>query len=493
MRYVAALLVLIALAGPVALFALARPAAPPGGSSGGAPAPSSLTSTLIVVSASHGLLLASTSQKAGISPRGLPGGSFSSLVADATTTGSAYAANGDVYHTTDGGVRWSRLAPPPGSFAGTSGVTTLAVDPADGTLYAAGRTIVTYSRARGWQAWGAGPRDLTPALLAVDRQHDVYAAVGDTLYYKQRPSTSWVRVRRADGGAWPTAPLTALGTGLQRGSIIAAIHGAGLWSVTGSTDYALGAVGDGANDIVALAPEPVLGQRLLAVSASGSAYEGQVGGDAQVQWHPAPSRVAPTDVPLVAAISGAEWPALKIPPQFTRNCIVSGRTPAAAWPICGPFFSFYQQFGATSLFGYPRGPAHSVSRGVVVQDFEEVQFRWTASGGTTLAPIDWRPGLLGFTIMKLPSAQQGVEANTAYYPRGYYVDPIFYDFWRTHLLNGVSIFGPPVSQATQGTSNDASGQSVTVQYFRNARLEYRSGALGPAIRLSYLPDDALRQ
>ncbi len=496
MRYVAALLVFIAVAAPVVLFALAPTAAPaaPSVSSSAAPAAGSLTTASIVVSAGHGLRLSSTPQKAWTSPRGLPAGSFAALVADPTTTGSAYVANGDVYHTTDGGAHWARLAPPPRSLVGMGGVTALAVDPTDGTLYAAGHTIVSYRGASGWQAWGAGPRNLPPALLAVGRQHDLYAAVGDALYYSLPSSSSWVPVQRADGGVWPAAPITALGRGLQRNAIIAAIRGSGLWSVTGNTGYALGVVGTGTDDIVSLALESTLGQRLLAVTANGGVYDGQPTSDAQVQWAAALSPVNPADVPLVAAINGAEWPTLKVPPQFAQNCIANGRAPTTALPICGPFVSFYQRLGTTFLFGYPRGPARALGGGVVVQDFDRAQFRWTPSGGTTLAPVNWRPGLLGFTAMKPPSPQVGVGANTAYYPRGYYVDPMFYEFWRGYLLsNGVSIFGPPESQATRGTSSDASGQPVRVQYFRNVRLEYRAGAIGPSIRLSYLPDDALRQ
>src|SRR3989440_10149169 len=69
-------------------------------------------------------------------PRGLPPqGSFYDVVADVPRPGTAFITNGDVYSTANGGRTWVWLGRAPGR-DGPAGLTTLAVDPRNGVLYA---------------------------------------------------------------------------------------------------------------------------------------------------------------------------------------------------------------------------------------------------------------------------------------------------------------------------------------------------------------------
>src|SRR5437763_16423494 len=82
-------------------------------------------------------------------PRGLPArGSFYDVVADVPRPGTAFITNGDVYGTANGGRTWVWLGPAPGP-PGPAGLTTLAVDPRNGGLYAGGAVVVAYVPGRG--------------------------------------------------------------------------------------------------------------------------------------------------------------------------------------------------------------------------------------------------------------------------------------------------------------------------------------------------------
>jgi hypothetical protein len=70
-----------------------------------------------------------------------------------------------------------------------------------------------------------------------------------------------------------------------------------------------------------------------------------------------------------------------------------------------------------------------------------------------------------------PTPRQVREADTAYIG-GYYVEPVFYDFWRRY--GGVAVFGAPISQRLYERSTNGTGQRVPVQYFTNVRLEYHA-------------------
>jgi hypothetical protein len=76
------------------------------------------------------------------------------------------------------------------------------------------------------------------------------------------------------------------------------------------------------------------------------------------------------------------------------------------------------------------------------------------------------------------------EADTAYIG-GYYVDPLFYDWWRRY--GGAAVFGDPISQRTWERSTNGTGQRVPVQYFTNVRLEYHAELpRGSQVQLSNL-------
>src|SRR5919206_836019 len=104
-------------------------------------------------------------------PRGLPPrGSFYDVVADVPRPGTAFITNGDVYRTADGGRTWVWLGRAPGR-PGPTGLTTLAVDPRNGVLYAGGAIVVAYLPARHrWLVWGRSwPADARPTVLLATR------------------------------------------------------------------------------------------------------------------------------------------------------------------------------------------------------------------------------------------------------------------------------------------------------------------------------------
>jgi hypothetical protein len=110
-----------------------------------------------------------------------------------------------------------------------------------------------------------------------------------------------------------------------------------------------------------------------------------------------------------------------------------------------------------------------LGHGVVRQVFDNVWLEWTARRGVYLAPLGKMAA--GGRAFPHPTPHQVREADTAYIG-GYYVEPLFYDFWRRY--GGAAVFGNPISQRAYERSTNGTGQKVPVQYFTNVRLEYHT-------------------
>jgi len=546
MRYVWVTLLLALGLGPV-LVLLSPMAAPPalpvstaGGAGAGAGAPRDLARLLLVVS-DTGVLVSSDAGHSWYRGQGLPRGSFSGLAAAPDPSRGhrpvAYIANGDVYQTTDAGYHWTRLAAPLTGAIGSAGLTSLAVDPGDGTVYATGRTVLAY-RGGGWTPWGQRwPSDATPTLLLVGPNHDLYAAAGNRLYYLSTDGATamWSLIHLPGQN---NVPITALGLGPGGHVVDAAVPGH-IWTVDHTTAYPLlmdnfpdartvllrgdpGGItlyaatdaglyrtatsmpGDGGNGwqqvgqgvlpstIVALQP-PGGGQGWLAMGRDGTLY-GRNQPTVRLQaprWlvH-AQARQA---IPVVMALVGTVWSSLEqrpgpgLPAVFTKGCVGDGRTSDQSVPICGPLAQFYQQFGKATVLGYPLEPAAVADGDRVTQRFERVTLQWTQRDTVTLMPLTQAQlGSLGFRQTPIPSVSEALAAGTPYVRGGYYVDPHFFALWRAYQYqnNGLSIFGPPISGLFKTRTDDGSGRSVWVQFFRHARMEYASPA-SPTV--SYLP------
>ena len=467
-------------------------------------------------------------------PRGLPPrGSFYDVVADVPRPGTAFITNGDVYRTANGGRTWVWLGRAPGQ-PGPTGLTTLAVDPRSGVLYAGGAVVVAYLPARHrWQVWGRGwPADARPTVLLATRARGLYAAaIGHAarvrLYHTASGTAAW---RSVPTPPWHDAPITAMALGPDGVTPYLAVRGHGVWYVArGGTLHHLGprlpsgsivdtmqsdpfgadlyvATDHGlfarhvntADDLphdgntwrpVVVAHDPIVAlgpwrRGLLAVAQSGTLYEGTQGKGQALSWHCLEQRLPTDGAPLVGALTGAEWqtppPPPPLPKQFTR-CLSFGPSPGQAFDVCGPFRAFYLHF-RYPVFGWPRGRAVVLGHGVVRQVFDNVWLEWTARRGVYLAPLGKMAA--GGRAFPHPTPRQVRDADTAYIG-GYYVEPLFYDFWRRY--GGVAVFGGPISQRASERSTNGTGQKVRVQYFTNVRLEYHAELPpGSQVQLSHL-------
>jgi hypothetical protein len=469
----------------------------------------------LVVSAA-GLRISQDDGRHWARPRGLPPrGSFYDIVADVPRPGTAFITNGDVYGTANGGRTWVWLGRAPGR-PGPPGLTTLAIDPRTGVLYAGGAVVVAYLPARHrWQVWGRGwPADARATVLLATRAHGLYAAASGRLYHTASGTAPW---RSVPTPPWHDAPITAMALGPDGVTPYLAVRGHGVWYVARggtlqqlgprlpagaavdtmqsdpfgadlyvATDHGLFARHlDTADDLpqdgntwrpVAVAHGSIVAlgpwrRGLLAVAQSGTLYEGTQGKGQALVWHRLEQRLPTDGAPVVGALAGAQWrvppPPPPLPAQFTR-CLSFGPSPGQAFDVCGPFRAFYLHF-RYPVFGWPRGRAVALGHGVVRQVFDNVWLQWTARRGVYLAPLGQIAA--GGRAFPHPTPRQVREADTAYIG-GYYVEPLFYDFWRRY--GGAAVFGAPISQRAYERSTNGSGQKVPVQYFTNVRLEYHA-------------------
>lgn len=467
-------------------------------------------------------------------PRGLPArGTFYAVAPDVTHPGVAYAANGDVFVTKDWGAQWSRLDGMP-STVGPAGATTLAVSPRDGTLYAAGTSMVAYRPStRRWQALDA-PHSSGVRITALLAGRDgVFYARADGRVYRSDGSTGpWTQfhapglagaaitalafgpdgttpylaarnraiwyldhgaARRQPGGHFP-ARATVYG-------LFSDPAGADLYAATSQGLYAqdqnLSRVNAPGKDWRQVAPahgDPVVTllpatHGMLALTSRGAIYQGSRNRWQALLWRGAKQSLAAAGSSFTAALTAANWhsppQAVPLPAPFTSRCLPVGPASGEKIDVCGPFLQFFLPYGQR-VFGWPRRPATRRAHGVIEQAFDNMVMEWTPQRQVYLKPVGQIAA--GNRHFPRPTAAQ-VRANAAatVYINGYYVEPVFYQFWRFYQYHGVSIFGPPISQGLKEPSTDGSGTIVQVQYFVNARLEYHNdGSASSPIRVSSL-------
>jgi hypothetical protein len=499
---------------------------------------------VLVVSATEGLRLSRDGGKSWATPRGTParGSFYPTIAANPTVNGTAYASNGYVYKTVDGGQSWQPLRADAGAL-GSGGASALAAG-AGGALYAAGAHVVVYLTSynghTAWRPWGRGwPAGAHATLLLATPAHGLYAAAGDTLYNAVGKTAAWTPIH-----GW-SAPITAMTLGPDRATPYVAVQGQGIWRAgaggtptqqldnnglptdapvyalqsdpTGDDLYAAAggallrrhrpadaaprswqlalSIPDGA--ITALQPlQRGQNQTMFAVSQDGQIYTGTRDRGESLTWSSAQVRAIGGGAPLIAALSGAQWqqptepPAL--PKMFTSSglCAFPGAKLSQSFDVCGPFRTFYFEFGEQALLGYPLDVARLTASGDVEQPFEKVRLAWTPQTGVRLVPLR---AILGQDLrFPHPTYAQGAQITArggVCFPKGYCVDPRFAAFWRTYLYQstGASIFGPPISQAFEEQASDGTGNRVYVQYFENARLEEGTGGLPTVSFLRGIP------
>ena len=463
----------------------------------------------------------------------LPRGSFYTVIVDTRRPGVAYLANGDVYATRDGSETWRRLASPTANL-GPAGITVLAMGSQQDVLYAGGRGVVAYRPDSGWQTWGRlWPRnDRASALLSVPGR-GLFAASGNRLLFASGASASWRLVSLPfieEGGT-----ITALGMGPDGATPDVALRNNGIWSINrrgvaepvpgfGLPDDAVvsALVADSVGgDLYAAvdrglymnhkstagnpgsierrswlpaidtAGDPIVtlrqaGDGMFAVTKGGVIYQGGRGRGQSLIWKRLQSTATPDGSPVVSLSMGSEWQNVPVPPplpaRFTQNCLRFGPTPDRAFDVCGPFADTYLRF-RYPVFGWPLQRPNVAGDGSIRQTFDNVILEWTPRAGVYLAPLGRvKAGRRSFAR---PSAAEALRAGTAYV-NGYYVDPIFYPYWRHYLMRGASVFGPPISQAQREQSSNGTGRQVMVQYFVNARLEYHPELATGSVQLSDL-------
>jgi len=500
---------------------------------------------VLVVSAVDGLRLSRDGGKSWATPRGTPaqGSFYPAIAANPKVNGTAYASNGDVYKTVDGGQSWRPLGAGAGALG--PGDTTVLAASADGALYAAGANVVAYLTSHNghiaWRPWGRGwPAGAHAALLLATPAHGLYAAAGHTLYNAAGKTAPWTPVHD-----W-SSPITAMTLGPDRATPYVAVQGQGVWRAsaagmspkqldnnglptdapvyalqsdsTGDDLYAAAggallkrhrpsdaaprpwqpalSISDGA--ITALQPlQSGQNQTMFALSQGGRIYTGTRNRGESLTWDSirTTSGALTGAAPLIAALSGAQWQQPTAPPvlpkMFTSNgsCAFPGATLSQSFDVCGPFRTFYFEFGEQALLGYPLDVARTTASGDVEQPFEKARLMWTPHMGVRLAPLR---AILGQQLrFPHPTPAQGAQifARGGVCEDGYCVDPRFAAFWRTYLYqsNGKSIFGPPISQAFQEQASDGTGNRVYVQYFENARLEESPGSAATVSFLKGIP------
>jgi hypothetical protein len=134
--------------------------------------------------------------------------------------------------------------------------------------------------------------------------------------------------------------------------------------------------------------------------------------------------------------------------------------------VRGEFWTFYQQFDdALVIFGYPITNDYiDLESGRHVQYFQKARFELSDDPENPIKLFNL--GQLQYTPEGgIPLPQVNNSSNCKAFPTGYHVCMGFLSFYDTH--NGPLILGAPISDAEFR-------DGIYVQYFENARLEFRT-------------------
>jgi hypothetical protein len=170
------------------------------------------------------------------------------------------------------------------------------------------------------------------------------------------------------------------------------------------------------------------------------------------------------------------------------------------------FYDFWQANGDVAVLGFPISPTFRYPAGdgseIVMQVYERAVLEWHPEN-----PPESRVELrrLGDELLDvlLPARAPGQRSGAIL--RAFPPDPCddvasgctlfaetnhtlrqpFLDFWQAH--GGLAIFGLPLTEAFD-LQDPATGETLTVQYFERARLEYHPTAEGDTVLIGLLGD-----
>jgi hypothetical protein len=160
----------------------------------------------------------------------------------------------------------------------------------------------------------------------------------------------------------------------------------------------------------------------------------------------------------------------RIEPTLPGRCAyVAGK----AFPVCGPFLTFYQSArpvtARTRIFGEAiSGPMYDrTDKHLIVQYFQRARFEYRPDlpGTVALTPLGT---LLTRGLHVTPLSSPMLPERR--FAHGYSAGGVFLKFWQQH--DGARLIGDPVSPAFSGSNGDGSGRRYIMQYFQYARLEY---------------------
>ncbi len=287
-----------------------------------------------------------------------------------------------------------------------------------------------------------------------------FALSGDTLLYVKNDLLHWTDLR--SGATRTSGPHGSLGLALDQGFAFWPKEG-GLWGYDAASDSAF-----------AIAPHT--GSRMVAARNGVLAWAEHRDG-VGFFIHSAPLHRALPDGP-----------------HSPGDPLLAGKAffDTTGHGAGGAFLGYWNRNGALPVFGYPLTEEFlqknaSEGRTYTVQYFERQRYEHHPENQGT--PYEVLLGRLGAEAL----AARGLDWQTLpkaspaaphYYPQtGQAIDPLFWNYWRTHGLElgdaGVSerealaLWGYPLSGLTDEVQPD--GTTLKVQWYERARFEYHPG------------------
>jgi len=357
-----------------------------------------------------------------------------------------------LYRSDDGGKTWlPTITRPITALAQAAG--------AASPLYAAGTGRVWQSRdGRRWSA-------LTSAGLASHLTiNDLAVTAGGTTVYA---ATTEGLLQSTNGAPWKGVsgvPAKAVkGVVVDGARVIALVADDGLYASADSGQIWTQGLAAG---FTALAQDPQQPDMLAAGDKNGAVRWSKDGGQS---WNLLGSSVAGNDGNAIRALALVQR--VQLPVDVVANPNQAGVVYQNGHTLRGAFLDYWQ--ANRDALGLPETEQFKDAKqgGASVQYFQNMELAQTGDG---VAPAP------------LGAAQQGsAGAHASYVP-----DAHFAKYWSDH--GGQAVFGPAISPLLNKPTGDGTGSSYAVQYFRNARLEYRPVPGGYAVAVGSLGDQALR-
>jgi len=382
---------------------------------------------------------------------GLPGHTVRAVLVG---PGSArvFAGAERLYRSDDGGKTWL--------YSGITRPISALVQGGAGsqTVYAAGAGRAWVSRdGRRWTLIRKGlPDDLAINSLAMNGAI-VYAATSQGVW--QWANGVWAPLRGLPAKA-------ATGVAVSNGRIVALVTDDGLYaSSDGGQTWSALSVRGLMGAVTALAQDPQQQNMLAIGDKAGTVHWSNDGGQS---WRVLGGAVAGNDGNPIRAVATVQR--VQLPVDAVQDPQKDGVRYINSHTLTGAFLAYYQ--GHQDALGLPETQVFQDPKrgGASVQYFQNMELL-QGDRGVTPVPlgVEQQPG--------------GVGAHA-----GYPLDAHFKAYYDAH--GGQEVFGPPVSSLLNRPINDGTGQSLLVQYFRNARLEYRP--VSGAVAAGKLGDQALQ-